>query len=745
MENGIRKKLTAGRGVFVPEPIRLVCPECDTIHRVKNVTLGKLYRCQKCKTGLVTMSQAVLRCPACAAESEPAHIEVSRVHTCAACEEAPFLELTFPTPETAHETVKTAAPAVDLEKLEENLRESFSQAFDEKIDAVSESIRELPELLNERENRLAELFTRQIAEALAQKEPAESPAENIREIIRTELAARFLEFSPPAVDGGTPAINPEALQNALAETLRAQLADSLAQLPKPASFDLEELRKLVAETVRGETAVLTARVNSLPDSAAVAQDELSKLIAYTVKGETAVLSQRLDSMPQSTVDPEELGRLIAYSMQGETAAISARLDKLPGIDTEELGRIITSTVRGETRALTENIEKLKSSGSRETFDPEQLKLAVVEAVRQETRTLRDALDSLQAEQQAESIRDVVEKAVRQQLASQLSDLPPASDEVQTIQFSESLTQKFQETLAHESSTQQSLFAETLDSKLNLLFSRISDRPQENGVDLSPQLNAMRVEFTRQLEKLAETLKKPAAVDNSRDQAWQKALLEKIETLQQAAPTGGGAEVLSRELEKVLQTLPARLESEVLSPLARTIEDKVPEILADLREETIAVPLEKAIRKMHVPLVDEINRSRNSVPVYVIAVAALPLMLLIGFLSYRAFRVTETVSRSDFTRLSADIEKVRAQLYASQSEEMTQLQQAATGYMQRSQQLAGELQALQNQNANQTQEMQKLKAQLQNSSELLDKYVKRSKQMELRLRALGHDPDITPSR
>ena len=73
--------------------IRLVCPECDAVHRVKNITLGKSYRCKKCKAGLITMQPAVLVCPACGATRPPAHVEVSRLVTCDECEESPVMQV----------------------------------------------------------------------------------------------------------------------------------------------------------------------------------------------------------------------------------------------------------------------------------------------------------------------------------------------------------------------------------------------------------------------------------------------------------------------------------------------------------------------------------------------------------------------------------------------------------------------------------------------------------------------------
>ncbi len=78
------------------EVIRLVCPECDAVHRVKSVTLGKLYRCKKCRSGLITMQPAVLRCPNCGATTPPMHIEASKLITCEECEKAPLMEVLLP-------------------------------------------------------------------------------------------------------------------------------------------------------------------------------------------------------------------------------------------------------------------------------------------------------------------------------------------------------------------------------------------------------------------------------------------------------------------------------------------------------------------------------------------------------------------------------------------------------------------------------------------------------------------------
>ncbi len=103
------------------EPIRLVCPECDAVHRVKQVTLGKLYRCKKCKAGLITLAPAVLRCPHCRAETAPSHVEVSRLITCDQCQETPLLQVVFPA--TTPPPREIAATA---ERVEEQAPESHT-------------------------------------------------------------------------------------------------------------------------------------------------------------------------------------------------------------------------------------------------------------------------------------------------------------------------------------------------------------------------------------------------------------------------------------------------------------------------------------------------------------------------------------------------------------------------------------------------------------------------------------------
>lgn len=99
----------------MPDAIRLVCPECDAVHRVKEITLGKLYRCKKCKSGLITMTPAVLACPSCGATTPPSHIEVSRLITCQECEDAPLMTVRFAGNNRASDTRRDSSRLVARE------------------------------------------------------------------------------------------------------------------------------------------------------------------------------------------------------------------------------------------------------------------------------------------------------------------------------------------------------------------------------------------------------------------------------------------------------------------------------------------------------------------------------------------------------------------------------------------------------------------------------------------------------
>ena len=138
--------------------IRLVCPECDAVHRVKSVTLGKLYRCKKCRSGLITMQPAILVCPNCGATTPPAHIEASKLITCEECEKAPLMEVRLPGVEypkavSSDENVKIASVMSVVNTQEEgagddNADSELESEYGSEVEVVEVSPASLPEGLN---------------------------------------------------------------------------------------------------------------------------------------------------------------------------------------------------------------------------------------------------------------------------------------------------------------------------------------------------------------------------------------------------------------------------------------------------------------------------------------------------------------------------------------------------------------------------------------------------------------------
>ena len=124
----------------MPDVIRLVCPECDAVHRVKSVTLGKLYRCKKCRSGLITMQPAILVCPNCGATTPPTHIEASKLITCEECEKAPLMEVRLPGikyPKSVNSSENTEiASKMSIPSGTENFAEEPDDDYDDSASSV---------------------------------------------------------------------------------------------------------------------------------------------------------------------------------------------------------------------------------------------------------------------------------------------------------------------------------------------------------------------------------------------------------------------------------------------------------------------------------------------------------------------------------------------------------------------------------------------------------------------------------
>lgn len=69
----------------VGEPVRLICPVCGQVHRVKRLTIGKPYQCKKCGAGLVTLEPAAPACPHCGHTPEPDIIDPAVPYACGEC------------------------------------------------------------------------------------------------------------------------------------------------------------------------------------------------------------------------------------------------------------------------------------------------------------------------------------------------------------------------------------------------------------------------------------------------------------------------------------------------------------------------------------------------------------------------------------------------------------------------------------------------------------------------------------
>lgn len=67
------------------EPVRLVCPDCNLVYRVKKLTLGKDYKCKACGAGLHSLDPVALQCSSCGAEGGEERLNPAEVPACPSC------------------------------------------------------------------------------------------------------------------------------------------------------------------------------------------------------------------------------------------------------------------------------------------------------------------------------------------------------------------------------------------------------------------------------------------------------------------------------------------------------------------------------------------------------------------------------------------------------------------------------------------------------------------------------------
>lgn len=73
------------------EPVRLVCPDCQLVYRLKRLTPGKQYRCRQCGVDLRSLEPVRLTCASCGAVSEEKDFDPANPPRCQLCEDAPPL------------------------------------------------------------------------------------------------------------------------------------------------------------------------------------------------------------------------------------------------------------------------------------------------------------------------------------------------------------------------------------------------------------------------------------------------------------------------------------------------------------------------------------------------------------------------------------------------------------------------------------------------------------------------------
>lgn len=91
----------------VEEPVRLVCPDCELVYKVKRLTLGKEYKCRQCGGNLRSLESVTLGCPVCGERADVEHLDPMHVPHCEKCAEAP--SLTFPPKEEPPESPAAAS------------------------------------------------------------------------------------------------------------------------------------------------------------------------------------------------------------------------------------------------------------------------------------------------------------------------------------------------------------------------------------------------------------------------------------------------------------------------------------------------------------------------------------------------------------------------------------------------------------------------------------------------------------
>lgn len=237
--------------------IRLVCPECDAVHRVKNITLGKLYRCKKCKSGLITMTPAVLTCPTCGASKPPSHIEVSRLITCEECEEAPLMAVRF-----AQNGKGRLTQEATFNKFDTDIRPPEDEPHARQTAHFDPP---LPQRANlDRPRRLPEPLPEDMPPPLEAMPDSPAPHKDSERIVRKETAASAADVPPASPTAPEVARDVQEMPELDDSPEEFAKAETAGQTPLPGTSPVPAVNNPTAEPKRYETQDAPAAESAQP-------------------------------------------------------------------------------------------------------------------------------------------------------------------------------------------------------------------------------------------------------------------------------------------------------------------------------------------------------------------------------------------------------------------------------------------------------------------------------------------------
>ena len=305
----------------VEEPVRLVCPECELVYKVKRLTLGKEYKCRQCGSGLRSLESVLLRCPSCGEECEREQFDPADVPQCPHCEAAP--KLTLPgtvrndQPAAASgESIATAVPTATVASSSGSSERSRSGGLSPESDLAR-----LPRLIEDLTSRLELLRNVGIGDGGEPDDTAgrllgalESLGENL-DGLNGKLAADL--------DGMTGEVREldAKISGMLEKMSGGELSALSEQVQETGSLFLSRLEEY-REAQKAELAALLAPSEQAANSTTVEVDidELSDRLVAGIRGRTL-----LDPETGSAVDA--LAR-VADELVREQSGNSSRMDIL---------------------------------------------------------------------------------------------------------------------------------------------------------------------------------------------------------------------------------------------------------------------------------------------------------------------------------------------------------------------------------------------------------------------------------